>query len=59
MSSEAMIVTYPKEIEQTMKEFFNSLSEKDRRRYAAVEAHKLGHAVINYWGVRGLQYTQA
>ncbi len=54
-----MIVTYPKEIEQTMKEFFNSLSEKDRRRYAAVEAHKLGHAVINYWGVRGLQYTQA
>jgi len=48
MSSEAMIVTYPKEIEQTMKEFFNSLSEKDRRRYAAVEAHKLGHAGITY-----------
>lgn len=25
--------------------FFDSLSEKDRRRYAAVEAEKLGHGV--------------
>ena len=26
-----------------MREFFESLSEKDRRRYAAVEAERLGH----------------
>lgn len=31
-----------------MKKFFNSLSEKDRRRYAAIEAQKLGHAGITY-----------
>lgn len=29
-----------------MKAFFNSLSEKDRRRYAAVEAVRLGHGGI-------------
>lgn len=48
MSSKVMIVPYPKEIEQSMKRFFNSLSEKDRRRYAAIEAQKLGHAGITY-----------
>jgi hypothetical protein len=26
-----------------MKVFYDSLSEKDRRRYAAIEAEKLGH----------------
>ena len=31
-----------------MKEFFNSLSEKDQRRYAAVEAQKLGRSGITY-----------
>jgi len=31
-----------------MKRFFDSLSEKDRRRYAAVEAAKLGHGGIEY-----------
>ena len=31
-----------------MQDFFNSLSEKDRRRYAAIEAQKLGHAGITY-----------
>lgn len=33
-------------IERTMKRFFDSLSEKDRRRYAAVEAAKLGHGGV-------------
>lgn len=28
--------------------FYKSLSEKDRRRYAAVEAEKLGHGGIEY-----------
>ena len=39
---------YTAEIERQMKTFYNSLSEKDRRRYAAVEAAKLGHGGIRY-----------
>lgn len=31
-----------------MRTFFNTLSEKDKRRYAAVEAQKLGHGGITY-----------
>ena len=33
---------YPAEIEQMMQQFYETLSEKDRRRYAAIEAKKLG-----------------
>ena len=36
------------EVEQLIKDFFSSLSEKDKRRYAAVEAQKLGRASITY-----------
>jgi transposase len=43
-----MITPYSNEVEQSMKEFFNSLSEKDSRRYAAVEAQKLGRSGISY-----------
>lgn len=39
---------YPEQTEQIMKTFFNTLSEKDKRRYAAVEAQKLGHGGITY-----------
>jgi hypothetical protein len=39
---------YSPEIEQSMKTMFNSLREKDRRRYAAVEAAKLDHGGIKY-----------
>ena len=39
---------YSAEIERTMRRFFDSLSEKDRRRYAAVEAAKLGHGGVEY-----------
>jgi len=39
---------YGMAIERTMKRFFDSLSEKDRRRYAAVEAAKLGHGGVEY-----------
>ena len=35
-------------IERTMKRFFDWLSEKDRRRYAAVEAAKFGHGGVEY-----------
>lgn len=39
---------YPPEICRHMKAFCDSLSEKDRRRYAAVEAEKLGHGGVEY-----------
>ena len=39
---------YAPEIERVMKRLYNSLGEKDRRRYAAVEATKLGHGGIEY-----------
>jgi hypothetical protein len=39
---------YAPEIERKMKKLFDSLSEDDRRRYAAVEATKLGHGGIEY-----------
>lgn len=40
--------TYSPDVEQHMVNLFNSLSEKDRRRYAAVEAEKLGHGGVAY-----------
>jgi len=42
------IPRYGIEIEISMKRFFESLSEKDRRRYAAIEALKLGHGGQKY-----------
>lgn len=39
---------YPKAIEAQMKNFHSSLSEKDRRRYAGIEATKLGRGGISY-----------
>jgi hypothetical protein len=39
---------YAPEIERMMKRLFESLGEKDRRRYAAIEATKLGHGGIEY-----------
>lgn len=39
---------YPADVCQRMKSFFESLSEKDRRRYAAVEADKLPHGGVEY-----------
>jgi len=35
------MMAYSREVEQSMRNFYGSLSEKDRRRYAAVEAAKL------------------
>lgn len=40
--------TYSPEIEMQMRSFYNSLSEKDRRRYAAIEATKLGYGGAAY-----------
>ena len=39
---------YTPEIERVMTRLFDSLGEKDRRRYAAVEATKLGHGGVEY-----------
>ena len=39
---------YSAEIESQMVRFYESLGERDRRRYAAIEAAKLGHGGIAY-----------
>lgn len=39
---------YPQEVEKAMKALYLSLRENDRRRYAAVEAAKLGHGGLDY-----------
>ena len=41
-------MTYSPEIEHTMRMFHDSLSEKGRRRYAAIEAGKFGHGGTEY-----------
>jgi hypothetical protein len=39
---------YTPEVERVMTRLFDSLGERDRRRYAAVEATKLGHGGVEY-----------
>jgi hypothetical protein len=39
---------YDEKVERHMKLFYDSLSEKDRRRFAAFEAEKLGHGGVEY-----------
>ena len=39
---------YAPEVERMMRRLFESLRENDRRRYAAIEAAKLGHGGIEY-----------
>ena len=39
---------YEEAIEIKMQRLFEGLSEKDRRRYAGIEAAKLGHGGIEY-----------
>lgn len=43
-----LVAEFDKETEGRMREFFESLNEKDRRRYAGLEASKLGHGGITY-----------
>lgn len=42
------LAPYGEEVEEWMRNLYQSLSEKDRRRYAAVEAKKLGYGGISY-----------
>jgi len=46
--SEQTMAAYRPEIEQAMKKYYATLAEKDRRRYAAVEAMKLGVEGVKY-----------
>ena len=43
-----LVAGFDQETEDRMREFFESLNEKDRRRYAGLEASKLGHGGISY-----------
>ena len=43
---EGHMTAYSPEVERMMKRLFASLKESDRRRYAAIEAAKLGHGGI-------------
>jgi len=42
------LIPYETSVEQEMRKFFNTLSEKDKRRYAAVETLKLERGGIAY-----------
>jgi Rhodopirellula transposase DDE domain len=44
----AVIFPYPPDVELAMQILYRSLREHDRRRYAAVEAAKLGHGGLDY-----------
>ena len=39
---------YPAKIQHLMQKLYKSLNERDKRRYAAVEAVKLGHGGLTY-----------
>jgi hypothetical protein len=43
-----VIPAFSNEAEERMRDFFLSLNERDRRRYAGLEACKLGHGGISY-----------
>ena len=43
-----MSYPYNKTTEVAMKQFYDSLCERDRRRYAALESIKLAHGGVNY-----------
>jgi hypothetical protein len=40
--------TFPLHIQTMMQRLYQSLNERDRRRYAAIESVKLGHGGLNY-----------
>ena len=42
------MIPYKPTIEQNMKKFYDTLTEKDKRRYAGVEAMKFGRGGVAY-----------
>lgn len=52
-----MVAVYEPEVERHMKTLYESLNERDRRRYAAIEAQKLGFGGQTYIvGLFGCDY---
>ena len=43
-----MLAPFDEETKRHMRAFFQSLNERDRRRYAGLEAEKLGHGGVSY-----------
>ncbi|WP_230990784.1 hypothetical protein [Bathymodiolus platifrons methanotrophic gill symbiont] len=43
-----MSFPYKENIEKSMKKFYDSLCEKNKRRYAAIESEKISHGGVNY-----------
>jgi len=43
-----VVAAFGPEIEERMRDYFDSLNERDRRRYAGLEASKLGHGGVTY-----------
>lgn len=48
MGMTTVMQEYTKQVERLMRRLYFSLSEKDQRHYAAIEAMKIGHGGINY-----------
>jgi len=48
MTKKTLHIKYSDDLKRTMKSFYETLSEKDRRRYAAIEAMKLGYGGQKY-----------
>lgn len=48
MKKKMLYIKYSDDLKKTMKLFYDALSEKDRRRYAAIEAMKLGYGGQKY-----------
>jgi hypothetical protein len=46
--SESDMDGYTEGVERLMRRLFDSLKESDRRRYAAIEAAKLGHGGVEF-----------
>lgn len=42
------VAPYSRDVEEQMRTLYGSLNERDRRRYAAIEASKLGHGGQTY-----------
>lgn len=43
-----VMAPYSRDVEEQMRTLYGSLNERDRRRYAAIEASKLGHGGQTY-----------
>lgn len=43
-----VVAPYDRDVEEQMKTLYGSLNERDRRRYAAIEASKLGYGGQTY-----------